>query len=111
MMDQGRLNRSLYLVLRAGMILSLVTMLLGLIAYLLSPGIDEAFIPMDRLWNELVNANPIAVMELGVMFLIATPLIRIITALIVFAYEKDVRFVIISSIVLSVIAIALVIDV
>jgi uncharacterized membrane protein len=110
-MDQGRLNRSLYLVLRAGMILSLVTMLLGLILYLLYSGTYDGFIPLDALWNELRHANSIAIMELGIMFLIATPLIRIITALIVFAYEKDVKFVIISSIVLFVIIIAVVIQI
>lgn len=110
-MDQGRLNRTIYVVLRSGMLLSLGTMLIGLVMYLLSPGIDEGFIPLDLLWNKLMHANPIAVMELGIMFLIATPLIRIITALIVFAYEKDVKFVIISSIVLCVIFIALVIDI
>jgi uncharacterized membrane protein len=111
MMDQGRLNRTLYLVLRSGMLLSLGTMLLGLMMYILSPGIDEGFIPLERLWNELVHADPIAVMELGIMFLIATPLIRIISALIVFAYEKDVKFVIISSLVLSVIILAVVVQI
>ena len=107
MTSPERLNRTLYLVLRAGMLLSLVTMLAGLAWFVLSPGHPTDVIPFEQLLNELSGGNPIALIELGILMLIATPFIRLLTAFTVFAYERDTKFVVISILVISVVLLAI----
>jgi len=107
MNEHERLNRTLHLVLRAGMLLSLATMLVGLAWYVLSPGHATDVIPFESLLRELGGGNPIALIEIGILVLIATPFIRLLTALMVFAYEKNTRFVIISLVVISVVLLAI----
>lgn len=110
-MEKARLNRTLYIVLRGGMVLSLVTMLLGLFLFVISPGYSEDPIAIEDLVPELSAGNPVAIIEIGILMLIATPFLRIMAALSVFAYEKDVKFVLISMLVLFVVILATTINV
>jgi len=48
----------------------------------------------------LVQAKPYAIIELGIIVLIATPVVRVITSLGVFAAEKDTKFIAITLVVL-----------
>lgn len=111
MTSPERLNRTLYLVLRAGMVISLVTMMAGLAWFALSPDHPTDVIPFEQLVGELSAGNPIALIELGILMLIATPFIRLLTAFTVFAYEKDAKFVIISLLVIGVVLLAITIKI
>ncbi|MGE5379366.1 MAG: DUF1634 domain-containing protein [Candidatus Saccharibacteria bacterium] len=48
-----------------------------------------------------------AVIDLGIVMLIATPLTRVLTALAVFIVDREARFIVVSLIVLAVIAVAI----
>jgi uncharacterized membrane protein len=104
-MANERLNRTMYLVLITGMMLSFGTLVIGLIMYAASPT-DGATLPLDRILDGIVRGDPIAVIDLGIALLIATPLIRIIAAGIAFGLEKDYRFVGIAVFVLAMIILA-----
>jgi uncharacterized membrane protein len=104
-----RMNRVLFHVLRGGMLLSLAAMVIGLIWFALTPRSSADVIPVERLLDELMSANPVALVELGILILIATPFLRVVTAFLVFAYERDVKFVAISLLVLFVVSLAIVI--
>ena len=102
-----RLDRYVSMVLHAGMILSVAVMAIGLLMYALSPGpVDN--IPLDRLFQELMNGSAVAVISLGVLLLIITPLARVVAAALVFAVDREPRFVLTSLAVLAAIALAIV---
>jgi uncharacterized membrane protein len=104
-MSNERLNRTMYLVLITGVILSFGTLVVGLILYAMSPT-DGTTLPLDKILDGVVRGDPIAVIDLGIVLLIATPLVRILAAGISFGLEKDYRFVGISIFVLAMIVLA-----
>ena len=57
-------------------------------------------------WETLCKGEGMAIIQLGILMLIFTPLMRIIFALIGYLKEKDYTYVIISSIVLAIMAIS-----
>lgn len=94
--------------LKWGMALSLLVLLMGLALLILTP---NGHLEKDLSWGEItsgvLNGDPIAVIDLGIVLLIATPLVRVITAMVVFIVDRDTRFVMISLIVLMVIAVGM----
>jgi uncharacterized membrane protein len=105
-MASERMNRTMYLVLVTGMVLSFSIMIIGLMLYAINP-IEGTTLPLDRLFDGIVHGNPIAVIDLGIVLLIATPLVRIVAAGITFGIEKDYRFVGIAIFVLAMIFIGI----
>lgn len=57
-------------------------------------------------FNGLSSLNPLSIAELGVIVLLAIPLFRVAAGGLMFAYEKDWRYVFISALVLGVLLIA-----
>jgi len=106
-MAEERINRVLHKVLLTGMVLSMATMMVGLLLYIASGSGDDKTIPFDDLLGELANGTPLAIVQLGILMLIATPLMRVVAATVVFAAEKDRQFVLISLFVLIMIAVAM----
>jgi uncharacterized membrane protein len=104
-MASQRMNRTMYMVLVSGMVLSFAIMILGLVMYANNP-MEGTTLPFDKMLDGIVHGNPIAVIDLGIVILIATPLVRIIAAGITFGIEKDYRFVGISIFVLAMIILA-----
>lgn len=105
-MASQRLNRTMYLVLVTGMVLSFTIMVAGLVLYALSPT-EGTTLPIDRILDGIVHGNPIAVIDLGILLLIATPLVRIIAAGATFGLERDYRFLGIAVFVLAMIVLAI----
>ncbi|WP_299181769.1 DUF1634 domain-containing protein, partial [uncultured Chryseobacterium sp.] len=113
------LNRSVGNLLRLGVILSVTTSLIGFIKLFLEgfkmPK-DYSFLNMGtssekvwgQFWNSLCKGEGMAIIQLGILLLIFTPLMRIIFALIGYLKEKDYTYVIISSIVLVIMIISFV---
>lgn len=113
------LNRSVGNLLRLGVILSVTTSLIGFIKLFLEgfkmPK-DYSFLNMGtssekvwgQFWNSLCKGEGMAIIQLGILMLIFTPLMRIIFALIGYLKEKDYTYVIISSIVLVIMIISFV---
>ncbi|WEK71491.1 MAG: DUF1634 domain-containing protein [Candidatus Chryseobacterium colombiense] len=111
------LNRSVGNLLRLGVILSVATSLIGFIK-LFSEGFQmpKKYKLLDmgsssekvwgQFWDSLCKGQGMAIIQLGILLLIFTPLMRIIFALIGYMKEKDYVYVIISSIVLAIMAIS-----
>ncbi|MGD1060692.1 MAG: DUF1634 domain-containing protein [Methanomassiliicoccales archaeon] len=99
-MEQPSLNRNVRYVLLGGMVISLIMMFIGLIAYALNP--IEAI-------RQLLQGDPIGLLSLGIMLLIITPLARILVAMAEFAKGKEWRMVAVSLIVVAIVGIAILI--
>jgi uncharacterized membrane protein len=54
-----------------------------------------------------LRGDPVGLISLGILFLIATPPLRIITALAVFAQTREWKFALVSALVLMIIAVAI----
>ena len=59
-----------------------------------------------QFWNSLMKGEGMAIIQLGILFLILTPLVRIIFALIGYLKEKDYVYVVISLIVLAIMTVS-----
>lgn len=111
------LNRSVGNLLRLGVILSVITSLIGFVK-LFTEGfkMPKKYTSLDmgsssekvwgHFWNSLCKGEGMAIIQLGILLLIFTPLMRIIFALIGYLKEKDYVYVVISSIVLAIMAIS-----
>jgi uncharacterized membrane protein len=83
--------------LRTGMYLSFAAMGGGLIWWLLAGapgGREEAEkgLPVDRVLSELSGGNPLALVSLGVILLLATPGVTLLTEIVTFAAERNWRY-------------------
>lgn len=95
-----------------GIITSTSLLIVGLLALSISPASwSNVIIPIDQIPSEIAQGNPVAVITLGILILIATPLMRILTALFVFVLERDLKYAGISSFILIIVAIAVIIGV
>ncbi|MFC7346152.1 DUF1634 domain-containing protein [Chryseobacterium zhengzhouense] len=111
------LNRSVGNLLRLGVILSVTTSLIGFIKLftegfkmprkykLLDMGTSSEKV-WGHFWDTLCKGEGMAIIQLGILMLIFTPLMRIIFALIGYLKEKDYVYVVISSIVLAIMAVS-----
>lgn len=105
MFRHTRVNRWIRFVLMAGMALSVITLVIGLALYALDPGAsEEVDLSLGDIASGVARGDPIAVIDLGIVFLIATPLTRVVAALLVFAADREPRYIIVSLIVLALIA-------
>ena len=113
------LNRSVGNLLRLGVILSVITSLIGFGKLvkegfkmprkykLLDMGTSSEKV-WSHFWETLCKGEGTAIIQLGILMLIFTPLMRIIFALIGYLKEKDYLYVVISSIVLIIMVISFV---
>lgn len=109
------LNRSVGNLLRLGVILSVVTSLFGFVKLFLegfkmpkdysSLEIPEGTI-WQSFWTSLLHFEGVAIINLGILLLILTPLTRIIFALVGYIKEKDHTYVVVSIIVLAIMLIS-----
>jgi uncharacterized membrane protein len=108
-MDRSRLNMYVRFILVAGMALSVSVMAIGLVWYAISPGnYPDVILSPAEIPEEISRGNPIAMLDLGILFLIATPLARVIAGLAFYLMDKEMRMAGVSVIILAVIGIAVV---
>jgi uncharacterized membrane protein len=94
-------------ILRGGVTLSTAIILTGLLL-LFHPGGLSGHVPgsfpstLEQVWSGILNLQPQAVIALGLLLLIATPVITVTASAVAFAVERDRRYVIISLIVLAI---------
>lgn len=103
-------------ILRIGVLLAMIVVIAGLALFIYANGSNKAqygtFVEgghagMAALWSGIKAGNANAIIELGVILLIATPIARILFALIGFWLEKDRLYMIISLIILCVMAVSI----
>lgn len=97
------------------MTLSAAIILTGLLLLLVHPGGLSGHVPgsfpstLDQVWSGILNLQPQGVIALGLLLLIATPVITVTASAVAFAVERDRRYVIISLIVLAILLTSLLI--
>ena len=100
-------------VLQGGVILSAAVIVIGLFLELLQP---NKFAPQKlqmfpqsfgQVWAGLLILRPQAVIALGLLLLIATPVARVAVSIVAFAVERDWRFVAITTVVLLILLISI----
>jgi uncharacterized membrane protein len=71
--------------------------------------LPHRFFPLDisSILSQAAALHPFAIIELGLLFLIAIPVLRVATSIFLFAIEKDRLYVVITTIVLAVLLISL----
>ncbi|HET8573069.1 MAG TPA: DUF1634 domain-containing protein [Edaphocola sp.] len=97
--------------LRYGVLTALSVVLIGLFLFIFQQGsqpvhyatfVQEGF-NFDSFFSGLRHGDSLSIMALGVLLLILTPVMRVISAIIGFLWEKDKLYALISSIVLLII--------
>ncbi|ERJ57488.1 DUF1634 domain-containing protein [Sphingobacterium paucimobilis] len=103
-------------ILRIGVLLASVTLIIGGVLYLTVHGKDpipdytkfiaetNANTTLSGIIAGVMQINVPQIIQLGVLLLICTPIVRVIGSLVGFIIEKDTMYIIITLIVLSVIA-------
>ena len=111
-MNDQRLDRIVGIVLRAGVMLAAALVLIGGIAFVASR--HEAAPDHRKFHNEptalsslhgvlagAITLDPLYIIQLGLLVLIATPVVRVITCAAGFALERDWTYAVVSLIVLA----------
>ena len=104
--------------LRAGVMIAAAVALLGGIAFMVHHGAmvpdhatfrgqPEMLSPVRGIVAGALALQPAAVVQLGIVLLIATPVARVLLTLIAFAIQRDWMYVLISAIVLALLAYSL----
>lgn len=109
-MNDERLDRIVGIVLRTGVILAAVLVFIGGVAFLTghhqAPDrhrfhAEAAPFTIAGVWQGALQLDPSYIILLGLLFLIATPIVRVIACLAGFALERDWLYASISLIVLG----------
>jgi uncharacterized membrane protein len=111
--NDQRLERVISIVLRTGVVLSAVIVFLGGAYYLVRHGNEiadyrvfrgapEEYRSVHGIIHAMGPSNCRAIIQFGLLILIATPIARVTFALVGFALERDRTYVVITSIVLGI---------
>ncbi|MEN6521476.1 MAG: DUF1634 domain-containing protein [Armatimonadota bacterium] len=99
-------NRYVEVVLTTGVILSLVILAFGSILLMVKPvpvGVPGSVMDILR---GVIRLNPSAIINLGLLVLLLTPVVRVIAAMLAFFAEKDRKFGLVSLTVLVILAVS-----
>lgn len=103
-----KIEKSIGIVMRIGVCIAALVMIIGVVASVINPNAPyfENKITFYWLFSELAQFNPFAIMSLGILLLILTPVLRVFASIVLFVYEKDKLYATITSIVLIVLLIS-----
>lgn len=90
--------------LTAAAVLMVTGVLLGLVT---GRGLPEAMVPLSELSAELLLFTPAAFLSLGLLTLIATPILRVAGSILGFAIERDWRYTLITLVVLAIVLLSI----
>jgi uncharacterized membrane protein len=116
--NDERLARIISVLLRTGVILSAVIVLLGGACYLVRHGSETAdyhvfrgapaeYRSVGAILQAMGPSNCRAIIQFGLLLLIATPIARVAFSLVGFAMERDWAYVVITAMVLGILLLAL----
>lgn len=95
-------------ILQGGVILSASVILIGFLLLPLRPGglsVSRLLSfpqTLSQVWAGILVLHPQAIIALGLLLLIATPILRVAVSIVAFALERDLRFVVITALVLAI---------
>lgn len=102
-------------ILRYGVLISSIVMIIGLFLYILIGSTGYAtnfhYSSINDLLNGLIHLKPYAVMMLGLLLLILTPVLRVVVSIYSFYKEKDYLYVYITVFVLIILIISFIIGI
>jgi len=102
------LNEIVHRVLVVGLLISTVLMLIGLVMdLLLYHTLPTTVFPPAEAIQRAISLRPSGFLSLGLLTLILTPLLRVVGSLLVFAWERDGRYVLVTALVLIVMVVSL----
>ncbi len=85
-----RLYRWLYLTVRSGITCSLCLICLGFILSAITKAeFTDTVIPVNQFFHRLLELDPLAIITLGILVLVLTPLSSVVLAVVNFLMEKD----------------------
>jgi uncharacterized membrane protein len=97
------IERMVSRVLATGIAVSVALMVAGLVLALIDKeGTPSHVVPLADLPALLGDLDPAAYLSLGLIVLIATPFVRVAGSIVAFARERDLRYVLITAVVLAV---------
>jgi uncharacterized membrane protein len=92
-------------ILRGGVYLSAILLFLGLTLWYLRGGTTDApgaaTLPFGRFWAALTEGSGEAVVLLGLLVLVLTPLLRVVVSVAVFSVARDRAFMLVTLLVLA----------
>lgn len=91
--EQKSFDESLHKLLIIGLILSVALILFGLmLAWVTHQSVPAQVLPLGEIVANISSMNAAGFLSLGLLVLIATPIVRVITSFVSFLIEKDWRF-------------------
>ncbi len=101
-------------VLRGGVILSAIVILVGIVDFYTrrigGRPVSFAFAhSLPGVFQDVVRGEPLAIVALGLLILLATPVLRVAVSILAFAVERDGLYVVITSIVLSILLFSIIV--
>ena len=97
------IERAIRWILLSGIAVSVALMAAGLVLGVVrGAGLPRGVVPLAELPPALAALRPAAYLSLGLIVLIGTPFVRVAGSLVVFARERDRRYVLVTAIVLFV---------
>lgn len=96
-------------VLRVGLYLSFIAMSVGLVWWFATgaPGTATTTMPIDEIPSELLAGNPLALLTVGVLVLLATPAATLLTELVTYTWARNWRFAGIAALVAAILLVSI----
>jgi uncharacterized membrane protein len=93
--------------LLSGLLVSIAVMTAGLVASALrgSNG-TSTVLPLDRVVPHLLDGEPKAILDVGILLLFATPLVAVLVAFGEFVAQRDIAFVLVTGLLLCMLVVA-----
>jgi uncharacterized membrane protein len=102
-------ERMVRAILLSGIVVAVALMAAGLVLSLArTSSLPSAVVPLRELPAQLAALDPAAYLSLGLLVLIATPFVRVAGSLVAFARGRDLRYVLITAVVLVVMCLSVV---
>lgn len=104
--------RTLHILLLSGIVISVILLAIGLIAFLFDSELDiEESMALEPLFNDIKNVSATGIIGIGILVIISIPLVRIVAASVIFKRQGDALMVLLSIAVLAIIAAGLLLGV
>ncbi len=108
--EVATLNNIVHKLLIIGLLVSTILMVFGIVLQIIA-GIPmpDVMTPLNLIGAGLVALQPASFFTLGLLCLIATPILRVVGSVLIYAFERDWRYTLATFVVLMIVIISLVV--
>jgi len=104
------LNDAVHRILVIGLVISTGLLLIGILLDLvLGRSLPTATLAPGQVAGALLSLRPSGFLSLGLLVLLVTPIVRVIGSVIVFIWERDWRFALVTSLVLAIMIVSMIV--